>query len=160
MPRRGEARSEIRLTEARSRAANSNSAIPMLETLPKRFESRIPRRRCKRPRRGKPFVVATPLRSRSLHIWVHLTIAWCCGFAGKYMSGVDVLVRRSIEERKAKSFRQPQFTYESVGRVYGSRTRVPALRGLMSSLVYVLPLRDCCYFAGMPGPDRGRALSR
>jgi hypothetical protein len=41
-----------------------------------------------------------------------MTIVWCCGFAGKYVSGTDVLVRRSIEERKAKSFRQPQLAYE------------------------------------------------
>jgi len=76
------------------------------------------------------------------------------------MSGVDVLVRRSIEERKAKSFRQRQFTYESAGRAYGSRTRVSALRGLMSSLVYVLHCEIAATFAGMPGPDRGRSLSR
>jgi hypothetical protein len=35
-----------------------------------------------------------------------MIIAWCCGFAGKYVSGTDVLVHRSVEERKAKSFRQ------------------------------------------------------
>jgi hypothetical protein len=32
-----------------------------------------------------------------------------------------------------------------VGSAYGSRTRVPALRGLMSSLVYGMALLDCCY---------------
>jgi len=31
-----------------------------------------------------------------------MTIAWCCGFAVKYVAGTDVLVRLSIEERKAK----------------------------------------------------------
>jgi len=36
-----------------------------------------------------------------------MTIAWCCGFAVKYVAGTDVLVRLSIEERKAKISTQP-----------------------------------------------------
>jgi len=50
-----------------------------------------------------------------------MIIAWCCGFAGKYVSGTDVLVRRSVEERKVKSFRQGNWTIKSVGSAYGSR---------------------------------------
>src|SRR3989442_13183659 len=36
-----------------------------------------------------------------------MTIAWCCGFAVKYVAGTVVLVRLSIEERKAKMSIQP-----------------------------------------------------
>jgi hypothetical protein len=36
-----------------------------------------------------------------------MTIAWWCGFAVKYVAGTDVLVRLSIEERKAKMSTQP-----------------------------------------------------
>jgi len=39
-----------------------------------------------------------------------MTIAWWCGFAVKYVAGTDVLVRLSIEERKAKMSTQPIHT--------------------------------------------------
>src|SRR4029453_18779806 len=72
MPRRVQARSENRLTKAQSRPANSNSAIPMLETPPRRFESKNLRRRCKPRRHDKLFAAATPRKSRSSYrpvIW-------------------------------------------------------------------------------------------
>ena len=40
-----------------------------------------------------------------------------------------------------------------LGSTYEGRTSVPALRGLMPSLVYGLPLQDCCKNCGKwPGP--------
>src|SRR5881227_1192400 len=44
-----------------------------------------------------------------------MTIAWCCGFAVKYVAGTDVLVRLSIEERKAKISAQPIHTIRAFG---------------------------------------------
>src|SRR5437764_15111916 len=98
----------------------------MLETLPRRFESRIPRRRCKQQRRGKPFVAATLGRSRSYYIWSIVTITRRCRFADKYVSETDVLVACSFNRSafsRIKSCRITLFVSRRVG-FHGGNARI------------------------------------
>ena len=82
-----------------------------------------------------------------------MTIAWCCGFAVKYVAGTDVLVRLSIEERKAKISTQSIHTIRPFGCSRCAQIESTAHRARVESRRYenFTPLCRCRFscFAGL-----------